>query len=241
MLRSNVEVTLHGAAGTRVTEIQPKPFPTRHIRTGRPDSTPLPPITPNPPLPESKPEVEVVLGAAENIRVYLMSHLGEKDKLIRELGPDQDDHDIFARAQSYANRTGYLVNCVRHEPHLIKKFRPAVWRESLDTPPIIDPQAPPETELKGLGWFSHSPDSAMFFDDRMQKGRRRFKRRNRDNVIAWLNKSKYGRNIGEAGYYLNVVKKDVFVLTKPIPRQITQLGSAIEWVLYHSEWRCPDA
>ena len=193
------------------------------------------------PLPEPKPEPEptpeVIPGAAENIRVYCVSHLGEDKKLIKEVSPAEDDHDIFARAQTYSNKSGYLVRCVRDAPHLIKKFRPAVWRECRQTRPIISPDLPPETQLDGLGCFSRTTDAAMFFDDRKQPGHRRFKRRNRDNVVAWLNKSKYGRNVGEAGFYLNIVKKDLFVMTKPIPRQVTELGHAIDWVLYHSEWK----
>ena len=75
----------------------------------------------------------------------------------------------------------------------------------------------------------------MFFDDRMLPDRKRFKRRNRDNVVAWLNKSK------SDGWWLNVVKPDVLCLLKPIPRAVNDFGDAIDWVLYHSEWRKTDA
>ena len=189
-----------------------------------------------PEQPETTAENECVPGAAENIRVYRIGHLGDlKDKLIYEAPSTEDDADIFKRAQAYANRTGYVVSCVRQNPHLIRKFRPAVWRENPDTPSVVDPNAPPAEKLRGLGWYAKNSDGAMFFDDREQIGRLRFKRRDSGNIIAWLNKSQYD------GWWLNIVKKDVLCLTKPIPRCVDTFSDAITWVMYHAEWRCADA
>ena len=190
----------------------------------QPQDTPLEPLT-------SDPRKEFVPGAAENMRVYQISHLGEKDKRVYEASPSEDEDDIFQRAQQFADSTGYLVRIVRHNPHLIKSFRPAVWRENPNAPPIVDPEvSPPSEKLEGLGFYGHVGDSAMFFDDRpLQNGR--WKRRERSNVIAWLNSSRSGH------FDLNIVRKDLLCLLKPIPRGVTSLGNAIDWVCYHAEWR----
>ena len=164
----------------------------------------------------------VTPGAAGNIRIYRISHLSEKDKLIFE--GLVFNKNIERRAQIYANRTGYLVRCVRHEPHLLKSFRPRVWREASDSPPIFDRDAPAE-KILGLGYYCHRENSAMFFDDRKMVPR------SKANVIAWLNPSKYG------GFWLKIVQADIFKLRKPLPKEITDFGNAIDWVLNHGEWR----
>ena len=178
---------------------------------------------------------EFVAGAADNMRVYRISHLGAENKLVYEASPSKDETAIFERAQAYADRSGYLVRIVRHHPHLIESFRPAVWREVPDAPPVVDSEAPRREKLSGLGFHDHRCDSAMFFDDRVQSNGR-WKRRNRDNVIAWLNSSRF------TGHFdLNIVRKDLLCLLKPIPRSVSDLGDAIDWVCYHAEWRCADA
>ena len=204
------------------TPLTPTPKPRQRVL---PQDTPQECVT-------DDPRKDFVEGAAENMRVYRISHLGEKDKLIYEASPSEDDDAIFARAQQYANSNGYIVRVVRHDPHLIQKFQPAVWRESADMPPIVDADAPPAVKLEGLGSYTIAK-GCMFFDDRpLQNGR--FKRRHKGNVIAWLNKVK-----GE-GFYLNIVRKDLLTLLKPIPRSVTDLGDAIDWVSYHCEWKDTD-
>lgn len=163
----------------------------------------------------------VTPGAAGNIRIYRISHFGAENKLIFE--GLVFDKNIEQRAQTYANRTGYLVRCVRHQPHLIKSFKPRVWRENSDAPPIADPDAP--EPIRGLGYYAHRADSGMFFDDRKMAPR------SKANVIAWLNPSKYG------GFWLKIVQADIFKLRKPIPKEITEFGDAVDWVLNHGEWR----
>ena len=164
----------------------------------------------------------VTPGAAGNIRIYRISHLGAENKLIFE--GSVFNKSIERRAQAYANRTGYLVRCLRHEPHLLKSFKPRVWRETSDAPPIADPDAPPEP-IRGLGCHAHRKDSAMFFDDR------KVKPNGQGDLIAWLNPSKYG------GFWLKIVQADIFKLRKPIPKEVTGFGDAIDWVLNHGEWR----
>ena len=156
--------------------------------------------------------------------------------MVYEAPPTEDEAKIFERAQDYANRTGYLVRCVRHNPHLLKSFKPAVFRENPDAPPISNSDAPPLSKLAGLGYYAHRDDSAMFFDDRRQPTGF-WKRRDRDNVVAWLNRSRYTRGKGEGGFYLNIVKPELLTLTKPIPASVTDFGDAVGWVLHHSEWR----
>lgn len=164
---------------------------------------------------------KVTPGAAKNVRIYRISHLGGKDKLIFE--GSVFNKSIERRAQTYANRTGYLVRCLRQEPHLIKSFKPRVWREASDSPPIVDPDAP--APIRGLGYSAHRTDAGMFFDDRKMTPR------SKANVIAWLNPSKYG------GFWLRIVQADIFKLRKPIPKEITDFGDAVDWVLNHGEWR----
>ena len=160
-------------------------------------------------------------GAAGNIRIYRISHFGEENKLVFE--GSVFDKSIERRAQTYANRTGYLVRCVRQEPHLIRSFKPRVWRETSDTPPIVDPDAP--EPIRGLGYSAHRADAGMFFDDRKTRPR------SKSNVVAWLNPSKYG------GFWLRIVQADIFKLRKPIPKEITAFGDAVDWVLNHGEWK----
>ena len=166
---------------------------------------------------------KVTPGVAGNIRIYRISHLGAKDKLIFEGAVF--NKSIERRAQTYANRTGYLVRCLRQEPHLIKSFKPRVWREASDSPPIVDPDAP--EPIRGLGYRAHSVDTGMFFDDRKTAPRSKSKA----NIIAWLNPSKYG------GFWLRIVQADIFKLRKPIPKEVTAFGDAVAWVLNHGEWR----
>ena len=160
-------------------------------------------------------------GAAGNIRIYRISHFSVENKLIFE-GP-VFNKSIERRAQTYANRTGYLVRCIRQDPHLIKSFKPRVWRKTSDTPPIMDPDAP--EPIRGLGYSAHRADAGVFFDDR------KVKPNGKSNVIAWLNPSKYG------GFWLKIVQADIFRLRKPIPKEITAFGDAVDWVLNHGEWR----
>ena len=178
------------------------------------------------------PRKDFVAGAAENMRIYRISHLGDKDKQIYEASPSENEDVIFNRAQLFANRSGYLVRIVRQNPHLIESFKPAIWREATDAPPVADPDAPPSTRLDGLGWYAIAK-GCMFFDDRRRKNGQ-FKRRQRGNAIAWLNEVKVD------GFYLNIVQNDLLCLLKPIPRAVTDLGDAIDWVSYHSEWRDTD-
>lgn len=160
-------------------------------------------------------------GAAKNVRIYRISHLGGKNKLIFE--GVVFNKSIERRAQTYANRTGYLVRCLRQEPHLIKSFKPRVWREASNSPPIVDPDAP--EPIRGLGYSAHRADAGMFFDDR------KMALLSKTNVIAWLNPSKYG------GFWLKIMQADIFKLRKPIPKEITDFGDAVDWVLNHGEWR----
>ena len=163
----------------------------------------------------------VTPGAAGNIRIYRISHFSADNKLIFEGAVF--NKSIERRAQTYANRTGYLVRCVRQDPHLLKSFRPRVWRKASDAPPIMDPDAP--EPIRGLGYSAHRADAGMFFDDRKVKSN------GKSNVIAWLNPSKYG------GFWLRIVQADIFKLRKPIPKEITAFGDAVDWVLNHGEWR----
>ena len=83
--------------------------------------------------------------------------------------------------------------------------------------------APENTDGKilGLGWSSKNDTTGMFFDDRdpTKKG----------VLIAWLNRR------GNT-YSVNVVS-NTFKLNRPIPRSITDLGEAVDWVYQYSKWR----
>lgn len=164
---------------------------------------------------------KVTPGAAGNIRIYRINHLGGKDKLIFE-GP-VFNKNIERRAQTYANRTGYLVRCIRQHPHLIKSFKPRVWRKASNAPPIADPDV--SEPIRGLGYYAHRENSGMFFDDRKMAPRSKV------SVIAWLNPSKYG------GFWLKIMQADIFRLKEPLPKEITKFGDAVDWVLNHGEWR----
>lgn len=78
-------------------------------------------------------------------------------------------------------------------------------------------------EIQGLGWQSLRTNTGMFLD-----ARNKTYRSQRSPVVAWLNHNQ-GR------YSVNVVS-DAFQLDRPIPRSITQLGAAVEWVYNHSVW-----
>ena len=77
-------------------------------------------------------------------------------------------------------------------------------------------------KLKGLGHHCHRMDGAFFIDDRIQGLGRKAP------IVAWLNCNR-GR------FSLNIVRHE-FKSTAQIPRQITNLGDAIEFVYQNSKW-----
>ncbi|MDE0401492.1 MAG: hypothetical protein OXL96_27155 [Candidatus Poribacteria bacterium] len=86
------------------------------------------------------------------------------------------------------------------------------------------PEAPnADGEIQGLGWQSTRANTGMFLDDRNKTYRSQ-----RSPVVAWLNHNQ-GR------YSVNIVDS-AFKLTHPIPRSITELGDAVDWVYNHSVW-----
>ena len=75
---AKLTINLFGAAGQRSIEIQPKGgFPTRHIKIGSPDSTPLPEITPDLPKAQPKPAIPAFNKAWEENRQRIIDFLGE--------------------------------------------------------------------------------------------------------------------------------------------------------------------
>ena len=79
-------------------------------------------------------------------------------------------------------------------------------------------------EIKGLGWQSIRDNTGIFLDDRNKTWRSK-----RSPVVAWLNHNR-------GCYSVNVVDS-AFKLTRPIPRTITDLGEAVDWVYQYSKWR----
>ena len=76
-----VKVDLFGKRGHTQTEVTPQGFPTRHIRTGSPDSTELLHITPNPLTPSEIREEQV----KAIIPAYKEAWNSNKDRLIQYL------------------------------------------------------------------------------------------------------------------------------------------------------------
>lgn len=103
-------------------------------------------------------------------------------------------------------------------------FKNLSAKEALDEK-LATPSTPlaAEQTIKGLAWQSTKANGGMFLDDRNETVN------SRSPVVAWLN---YNRGI----YSVNVVS-DTFQLNRPIPRSITELGKAVEWVYKNSVWR----
>ena len=99
-----------------------------------------------------------------------------------------------------------------------------------DTPEPTPAPPPEPARLDGLGWYKHRTDGAMLFDDREQSPGR-FKPRNRDNVLAYINRTR------EGVYWINLIAKDVLRISNPIPRHVNRIGEAILWVLTHASRR----
>ena len=76
--------------------------------------------------------------------------------------------------------------------------------------------------LKGLGWICLHGETGCFFDDRDG-------RKEKARVVGYLNH-------GQHGFWYKP-KTDAVRLTRPIPRSITDMGRAVEWVYFHAEWR----
>ena len=81
-----------------------------------------------------------------------------------------------------------------------------------------------DSALKGLGWHATRANAGIFLDDRNKTWRSK-----RSPVVAWLNHNR-------GCYSVNVVDS-AFELTRPIPRTITDLGEAVDWVYQYSKWR----
>lgn len=77
-----------------------------------------------------------------------------------------------------------------------------------------------------LGWYARTDHTGMFLDERDKTDFTR-----RSPVVAWL-------NFNQGRYSVNVVS-DTFKLNRPIPRSITKLTKAVEWVYKHSIWVQP--
>lgn len=82
------------------------------------------------------------------------------------------------------------------------------------------PENTADPTIKGLGWSARTANTGMFFDDRNPE--------NRGVLVAWLN---YDRGV----YSVNIVS-NTFQLTRPIPRSISELSKAVEWVYQNAAW-----
>lgn len=83
--------------------------------------------------------------------------------------------------------------------------------------------------IEKLG-FSAQYDGGFFVDDR-RGTTRRGRRLSRQRIVAYLNKSKYN-----AGFYLKINRPDIFKVQTSIPKSITDLNDAVDWVFANSRW-----
>ena len=122
-----VKVTLHSPQGTRTTEVPPRGFPTRHIRTTSPQRDPglIPsifepvetPYTPTQPTPEPTPVAET-----PEIRIYAEDCLTGQRTL---LFTGQHTDDTADLCQAYATLAECRVEC--HDAVSAKVYHPDTY------------------------------------------------------------------------------------------------------------------
>ena len=123
-----IQVHLSGAKGTRTASVTPRPFQTRHIRTGTADTTPLPAITPDLPKNETKPYAP---NDPTAVRVYRITPELRRVKVFESYRTDNFDE----RCQAHADATGCLVQC--HDADAFQSYRPTHPIPNEDSPPIM--------------------------------------------------------------------------------------------------------
>ena len=89
-MTTEVKVTLHSATGSRTESVNPKGFPTRHIRTGTPAKTEPLTITPNPKPVDADKDPNAV-------RVYAVNRHNRKRKCIH-IGESEETLQAYANA-----------------------------------------------------------------------------------------------------------------------------------------------